>query len=401
MPPELGGWAWMGAPGVSACSLPRMGDRHRLLTDPNDLAEACERLARAGAVAVDTEFKRERTYRPELCVVQLAVPGEHVLIDGIAIRDLEPLRRLFADPAVEKVLHSARQDLEIFWSLWEELPQPLFDTQVAAALLGHGDNLGYGAVVKALLGVELDKAHARTDWTRRPLSPEQLAYAADDVIHLIEVHRLLAKRLEEEGRRSWHAAEAERLRNPALYRSAPEEAWKTVKGHARARGDERRVVRALAAWRERRAEKRDKPRRWILSDEAVLELARLQPEDQRGLERIESLPEGLRRRQGEALLDVLDAALEGPAPPAEPRPRGGRPDPDEQELLDRLSACVREAGERNAVAPSLLAPRADLLAIVREGGDAEVPVLEGWRRELIGEELLRLLSRGGGETPGT
>jgi ribonuclease D len=370
-----------------------MSDRYRLLTDGSELAEACERLARAGAVAVDTEFKRERTYRPELCVVQLAVPGEHVLIDGIALEDLEPLRRLFADPGVEKVLHSARQDLEIFWSLWEELPQPLFDTQVAAALLGHGDNLGYGAIVKALLGIELEKAHARTDWTRRPLSEAQLAYAADDVIHLIEVHGLLAERLDEEGRRDWHRAEAERLRDPALYRAAPELAWKTVKGHARTRGDERRVVRALAAWRERRAEKRDKPRRWILSDEAVLELARHRPEDQRGLDRMDSLPEGLRRRQGGVLLDVIDEALEGPAPPAEPRARGGRPEPDEQELLDKLAAEVREAAEKHGVAPSLLAPRADLLAIVREGAEAGVPVLEGWRRELVGDALLALATR--------
>jgi ribonuclease D len=338
-----------------------MSDRYRLLTDGSELAEACERLARAGAVAVDTEFKRERTYRPELCVVQLAVPGEHVLIDGIALEDLEPLRRLFADPGVEKVLHSARQDLEIFWSLWEELPQPLFDTQVAAALLGHGDNLGYGAIVKALF--------------------------------LIEVHGLLAERLDEEGRRDWHRAEAERLRDPALYRAAPELAWKTVKGHARTRGDERRVVRALAAWRERRAEKRDKPRRWILSDEAVLELARHRPEDQRGLDRMDSLPEGLRRRQGGVLLDVIDEALEGPAPPAEPRARGGRPEPDEQELLDKLAAEVREAAEKHGVAPSLLAPRADLLAIVREGAEAGVPVLEGWRRELVGDALLALATR--------
>lgn len=367
-----------------------MSAPHRLISDASELAAACERFARAGAVAVDTEFRRESTYRPELCVVQLAIPGEHALVDGIAIRDLEPMRRLFADEGVEKVLHSARQDLEIFWSLWGELPQPLFDTQVAAALLGHGDNLGYGAIVKELLDLELDKAHARTDWTRRPLSDAQLAYAADDVIHLIEVHRVLSARLDDEGRRDWHAAEAERLRSPALYESAPDDAWRTVKGHGRTRGDERRVVRALAAWRERRAERSDKPRRWILSDDSVLELARHRPEDQRGLERMDSLPEGLRRRQGQALLEVLAAALDGPAPAEEPRSRGGRPDPAEVELLDKLSALVREVGGKQAVAPALLAPRADLLAIVREGEDADVPVLQGWRRELIGDDLLAL-----------
>jgi len=367
-----------------------MSAPHRLISDAGELAAACERFAQAGAVAVDTEFKRESTYRPELCVVQLAIPGEHVLVDGIALRDLEPMRRLFADESVEIVLHAARQDLEIFWTLWGELPQPLFDTQVAAALLGHGDNLGYGAIVKELLDLQLDKAHARTDWTRRPLSDAQLAYAADDVIHLIEVHRLLSARLDEEGRRDWHAAEAERLRSPLLYESAPEDAWRTVKGHGRTRGDERCVVRALAAWRERRAEERDKPRRWILSDDAVLELAKKQPETLADLDRVESLPDGLRRRQGETLLAILDEALEGPAPPEEPRARGGRLDSAEQELYDKLATRVREVGEKQAVAPSLLAPRADLLAIVREGADADVPVLEGWRRELIGEDLLTL-----------
>ena len=367
-----------------------MSAPHRLLSDADELAAACERLARAGAVAVDTEFRRESTYRPELCVVQLAVSGEHVLVDAIAIRDLEPMRRLFADESVEIVLHSARQDLEIFWSLWGELPQPLFDTQVAAALLGHGDNLGYGAIVKELLDLELDKGQTRTDWTRRPLSAAQLAYAADDVIHLVEVHRVLAARLEEEGRRDWHAAEAERLRSPALYESAPDDAWRTVKGHGRTRGDERRVVRALAAWRERRAEERDRPRRWILSDDAVLELARKQPEDLAGLDRVESLPDGLRRRQGETLLTILDEALDGPAPPAEPRTRGGRLEPGEQELYDKLATLVREVGEGQSVAPALLAPRADLLAIVREGEDADVPVLQGWRRELVGDDLLAL-----------
>ena len=368
-----------------------MSGDHRLLTCERELAEACERLAEGGAVAVDTEFRREKTYRPELCLIQLAGRDEHVLVDAIAIEDLEPVRALFAEPSVEKVLHSARQDLEIFWSLWEELPRPLFDTQVAAALLGHGDNLGYGALVRQLLGVELDKAHARTDWTRRPLRPEQLAYAADDVIHLVDVHDRLEKRLEQEGRADWHRDEAERLLDPGLYRSEPAQAWKTVKGHGRLRGEQRRVLRALAAWREKRAEKVDKPRRWVLGDDAALALARVQPTTLRELDEVRALPDGLRRRQGEVLVELIRRTLDGEGPPAEPAAPRSRLESDEQALVDELLDLVRAAAERHGVAAALLAPRADVTALVLEGDGAEVPVLEGWRRELVGEELLARL----------
>jgi len=362
----------------------------RLIATTEALKDFCRQLAAEEFVTVDTEFMRERTYWPELCVVQLAGDHEVGVIDAEAEAiDLAPLGELLANPAVLKVFHAARQDIEIFVLRFGAVPTPLFDTQIAAMVAGFGDQVGYEALVSGLTGGAIDKAHRFSDWSARPLSPAQIAYAAADVTHLRDVYRRLRARLEEDDRLDWVAEEMAALTDPALYRADPEAAWERL----RPRSSNRRFlgrVRALAAWREREAQRVNIPRQRLVKDEALLEIAASVPTDIESLARIRSVSRGFAEgRTGESLLEALAETIGVPdsaLPPAPPPRDAQRPSPA---LVALLKVLLSAKCEHHHVAPRLIASSDDLerLALM---DDPAIPALHGWRREVFGEDALAL-----------
>ncbi|HEY5790812.1 MAG TPA: ribonuclease D [Gammaproteobacteria bacterium] len=362
---------------------------YEFIDTPAALQRLCAQLRGSPWLALDTEFLRERTYRAQLCLVQVAAPGDVLaLVDTLALESLEPLFERLFDPATVKVLHAARQDLEIFHDLTGRVPEPLFDTQLAATLAGCGDQVGYADLVQRLLGVTLDKSQSRTDWTARPLSPEQLDYAADDVRHLGPLYAQLGERLQRAGRLEWLDQDFTALADPAQYRNDPEQAWQRLRGAGQLRGGQLNALRALAAWREREAQAADKPRRWIVDDAALLALARARPARREQLGRIRGLSEGLVRRHGADLLELIHASRQAAPdtpPPSRPAPLAAA----EEALVDALMALLRLLAERHEVSVATLATRRDLEALVR--GARDVPLLHGWRHGLAGGEVERFL----------
>ncbi|MCU0977314.1 MAG: ribonuclease D [Steroidobacteraceae bacterium] len=362
---------------------------YQLIDRQQLLAPALEVLGGAGSLALDTEFVRERTYFPRLCLVQLADPdARHVLlVDPLRLDDLTPLASLLGDPGRAKLIHAARQDLEALLPLTGAPAAPVFDTQVAAGLLGFPAQVGYGELVRLVLGVELEKGHARTDWATRPLKPAQLAYAADDVRFLGPVATELGSRLEAAGRLGWASEDCAPLTDPATYRCNPEDAWRRFKGLEQLRPEERAVIRDLARWREDRAVRRNLPRGWILPDDAVREIARLRPRNVAALARVGSLPGGAGSRLAEEILEVVATARPDPEwAAAEAQERLA---PEQMDLLRRLQEIQQAAAKDLGVSPEVLATRRDLTALVR--GSRDAAPLSGWRRAAIGDALLAAL----------
>jgi ribonuclease D len=358
-----------------------------LITTPEQLSAAVFRMHGATRLAIDTEFMRERTYYPQLCLLQIATDADCVLVDTLAGLDLRELYDVLAAPERVKVLHAARQDLEVLYLAGGRVPLPVFDTQLAAAMLGLAPQIGYAELVARQLGHSIDKGQTRTDWSRRPLTPEQLAYAADDVHHLLELHTSLAEVLNARGRLHWLAEDAAGLADETLYRTPPAEAWRRLKGIGRLKPAARNVARALARWREERAIAADKPRGWILSDEALLELAASEPRSPEELAAVGGLPPGVVRRRGEELLALIAAAAaSGEEPP--PESPGRRLDGRETALVVRLADEVRAEAGRLGISPEILATRRDVEALVL--GRADPALLQGWRRGAIGERLLAI-----------
>ncbi|MBB5519590.1 ribonuclease D [Amphiplicatus metriothermophilus] len=359
----------------------------QLITDTKTLAETMRAVARRPYAAIDTEFMREKTYWPILCLVQVAAEGVEAVIDPLASGiELDPLLETLQDERVVKVFHAARQDVEIFHHLTDAAPTPLFDTQIAAMACGFGDQIGYEPLMRALLGARIDKGSRFTDWSRRPLSQAQLAYALSDVTYLRDAYPILEKKLAADDRAHWVAEEMAALADPALYRIAPEEAWKRLKLKGVRPADLGPVIK-LAEWREREAQTRDAPRGRILKDEAIFELARLKPKTPAELARARSIPTGFERsRAGQAILDAIaaGAAMDKKALPKIDRAERRAPPPD---VLDLLKVLLKRQCERFHVAPKLVASAADLEAIAL-GEDA--PALHGWRREVFGALALRL-----------
>ncbi|MCS6921449.1 MAG: ribonuclease D [Elioraea sp.] len=363
-----------------------------LIETTDALAALCARLAATEFVTVDTEFMRERTYWPELCVVQIAGPEDVAVIDALAPGlDLAPLYALFDDERVTKVFHAARQDLEIFHLRTGRLPTPLFDTQVAAMVAGFGDQVGYDALIAALTGATIDKAFRFSDWSARPLTPQQIAYAAADVTHLRRAYVKLRARLERNGRLAWVAEEMAALSDPATYRLDPEEAWQRLKP----RSTNRRflaVLRAVAAWREREAQRLNIPRQRVVKDETVLEVAAQAPSDVAGLLRARGFPRSLAEgKSGAALLAAISEAKALPEealPPVEEKRNGARAS---QALVALLKVLLAAKCEEHDVAQRLVASAEDLERLAAED-DPDIPCLSGWRRAVFGEAALALKS---------
>ncbi len=362
---------------------------HLVTTSP-DLAALCERLRGEEFVTVDTEFMRERTYWPELCVVQLGGDHEVAVVDAQAPGlDLAPLGVLLADPAVVKVFHAARQDIEIFLLRFDAVPTPLFDTQVAAMVAGFGDQVSYDQLCRSLAGAQIDKAHRFSDWSARPLSASQVAYAAGDVTHLRAIYRALRARLLADNRLDWVAEEMAVLDQPATYRADPETAWERLKP----RTHNRRflgLLRAVAAWREREAQRVNFPRQRLVKDETLLEVAATAPEDPADLARARGISEGFAKgRSGLGLLAAIAAAraLPDAALPEAPKERSGPA--ASPALVALLKVLLATRSEQHDVAPKLLASGDDLDRLATEA-EPDVPALRGWRREVFGGAALDL-----------
>ncbi len=362
----------------------------RLITDSGALAELCGRLAAEPYVAIDTEFMRERTYWPELCVVQLGGSADVAVVDAQAAGlDLAPLGRLLADEGVVKVFHAARQDVEIFLQLFGAVPKPLFDTQVAAMVAGFGDQVGYDSLVGALTGGQIDKAHRFSDWSARPLSQAQVEYAAADVTWLRVVYERLTERLAREGRLAWVSEEMDVLAEPATYRPDPETMWERL----RPRTTNRRmlgVLRAIAAWREREAQRINIPRQRLLRDESLLEISASAPTTADALGRIRGVTRGFSEgATGQSLIAAIAEAVALPdegLPEARASRDGPRPSPA---LVALLKVLLAEKAEAHDVAPKLLASSEDIDRLATEA-EPDVPAMHGWRHEVFGEDALAL-----------
>jgi ribonuclease D len=359
------------------------------ITTTKELAQACTRLARHPFVTVDTEFLRETTYYPKLCVAQMASPEEAVVVDALA-EDIEltPFFDLMGDGKVLKVFHAARQDVEICWHEAGIIPQPIVDTQVAAMVLGYGDAISYDQLVQRVTGDTLDKSLRFTDWTRRPLSEAQLAYAISDVTHLRDIYLRLSAELEARGRIDWMREEMGVLTSPETYRSEPEHAWERLKTRVR-KPKELAVMMELAAWREREAQERDVPRGRVLKDDVIGEIAVQAPTTLERLKQLRSLPRGFERSKwGEAILAAVRRGL-ARDPKTLPRFERGKTAINGQATVELLKVLLRMTAEQHGVAAKVIATTSDLERIAGDD-DADVPAMHGWRRELFGEKALAL-----------
>jgi len=364
---------------------------HPLVTDTATLEQLCARWATADFVAVDTEFMRESTYYPDLCLVQVACPHEAAAIDPKSPDlNLAPLLKLLVEQPVLKVFHAGGQDLEIIYNLTGKTPHPVFDTQIAAMVCGFGDQVGYEAIVRKLAKAQIDKSSRFTDWSRRPLTEKQLVYALADVTHLRVVYEALKTELDRNGREHWLQEEMNILTNPATYRTEPEDAWKRIKVRLRAK-KQLGVLVEVAAWREREARDKNVPRSRVLKDDALAEIATQMPQTREALNQLRALPKGIASsRIGEAVLKAVAAGL-AVDQKSLPQPDDGRDDMSEaaQAAAEVLKLALKVVCEKEGIAPKLVASSSDIDAVA-ESDAADVHLMKGWRRELFGDLALAI-----------
>jgi ribonuclease D len=354
------------------------------------LDKLCSRIENAAWIAVDTEFLREKTYYPKFCLLQLATPDWVACVDPIAIKDLSKLFAAIYNPNVIKVFHSCRQDLEIFYHLSGDVPSPIFDTQIAAPLLGFNESTGYGMLVSSFLSVNLNKAHTRADWSARPLSQDEIQYAADDVIYLCEIYQKMVSQLTKLGRLDWLKEDFAALENIAQYETPPQDAWLRVKGKSKLTGKQLSIIQAIAKWREETAQKEDRPKNWLLRDELLFDFAKLQPETLENLAKIRGINERVVNYYGKELCALIKAAKNSPPIPLPEHTKSISGKNQQQEaIVDILFALVRIRAEENQLNPTSLATRNDL-EIFLNGEDCLL--LHGWRFSMVGKELQQLLT---------
>jgi ribonuclease D len=363
-----------------------------VITTQSELENVVAAFEKSDFVTVDTEFIRETTFWPILCLIQMAAPGVTALIDPQSPDiDLKPFFRLMANEAVVKVFHAARQDIEIIVHLGDLVPHPVFDTQVAAMVCGFGDSVSYDQLVQRITGARLDKSSRFTDWRHRPLSDKQLDYALADVTHLIDVYQKLSAELEREDRAHWLNEEMEVLTSRQTYDPHPEDSWKRLKMRLR-KPQELAIVQAVAAWREREARERDVPRGRVLKDDAIYEIAQQAPRDATALGRLRTTPKGWERSAtATALLGAVNTALALPKEAMPKLPRTFQPPEGSSAASELLKVLLRIIAEKEGVASKVLASSDDIDRIAAEGEAADVPALQGWRRAVFGEAALKLV----------
>jgi len=365
----------------------------RIIKDSKSLREFCEAASQHSFVCIDTEFMRETTFYSILCLVQMATPDDEAILDPqIDDLDLTPLKNLLLNENVTKVLHAARQDMEIFYKVCDEaVPGPIFDTQIAGMALGLGDSAGYSALVKARLGLNLDKGARFTDWSRRPLTDKQLNYALADVTHLRDLYPGMIDELEEKGRLGWVEQEMQQHSIEALYTFEPEDSWQRLK----LRGTKKPYLAALkaaAAWRERQAIKKDVPRRRILKDDGLYDLAQQRPRSLAALAKLRGIPNGFEKSSAaQSLIDSLSAAIENADDYAPPAPKVQHMPPSLGPRIEMLKTLLRLRTEVEGIATRLVANAKDIERLAAFGDKADIAALKGWRRDIFGQDALDML----------
>lgn len=360
------------------------------------LGEVCTRARVEGRLGLDLEFIRENSYAPRLALVQIAVQDQCVIVDPLEVEDLTPLLELVADPHTLKVLHAAAQDMEVLCWNGAGCPAAIFDTQLAAALVGLGDQLSYGRLVEALLGVALVKGESYSDWLQRPLSPAQLEYALDDVRYLVPLYDLLMERLEALGRATWALEECQKFANPSLYQRNPRTLFRRIRRGKSLSPQSLAILRELAAWRDAEARQRDRPPGSVLHDDILVDLARKAPQSLDDLQRLRGFPAREWERSGPALLAAVAAGL-AVAEEDRPRPEQGRgPTATEELMVKFLDTCLKALCQREKLSSSFIASRMDLETLVRRYRQGRLategsPIMEGWRGDLVGKEILAIL----------
>ena len=350
----------------------------------------CENIKNAPLLILDTEFIREKTYRAKLCLIQIATEDIVACVDPIALNNIEPLMDIINDKSKLKILHAARQDFEIFYDLNNKLPAPLFDSQLAASLLGYGEQVGYGALVSKVLGIQLDKAHTRTDWSKRPLSEDQIHYASDDVYYLRQLYPLLKNKLAEQGRENWLNEEFDALCQPELFITHPEDAWKKVKGINRLKPRQLAAAINIAQWREDMAIKKDRPRRWILADDILLAVAQLLPKNISQLESIVNIKKATIENSGKIILDCVKKTLQLDESELPSTAKPKRLTADQEIIADLLMTQVKLVANEQNISPANIANRKMIEKIIN--GESDVPLLTGWRYKLAGKNIQDLLA---------
>jgi ribonuclease D len=356
----------------------------------DQLAALCQEIQKASWLALDTEFLREKTYYPQFCLLQIATPEWVACVDPLALPDLSTLFAVINNPAITKVFHSCHQDLEIFFQITAKVPGPIFDTQVAAPLLGYQDNPGYAMLVSSLLNVNLNKAHTRADWSKRPLSEAEIQYAADDVIYLCQIYQIMLQKLAVLGRIDWLKDDFRALENPDNYQVSPERAWQKIRGKNKLTGKQLSIVQTLAQWREQIAQAENRPKNWVLRDELIFDMAKLQPETVADLANIRGINERVVHRYGRKLCELITAAKNREPAPLNEKARATKKTQQHEAILDILTALVRIRAEENALNPTILATRKDL-EVLLFNEEEDCPLLHGWRYSMAGKELVGLL----------
>ena len=357
---------------------------------PEQLSDLCHRISQVSWIALDTEFLREKTYYPIFCLLQIATPNWVVCVDPIALKDLSSLFKAINNPEITKVLHSCRQDLEIFYQITDEVTFPIFDTQIAAPLLGLQENPGYAMLVSSFLNINLPKTHTRTDWTIRPLSQDQIQYAADDVIYLCKIYTIMLEKLAQLNRLDWLDNDFESLKDTSLYRVVPENAWLKIKGKNRLTGKQLAIVQQLTQWREKTAQIENRPKNWLIRDDLLLELAKLQPENINALAKIHNMGDRTVNRYGKIICQLITQAKLNPPKVLVDKNKPVKKTQSQEAILDLLTAFVRLRADENAMNPTILASRKELEKLLFN--DDNNAILSGWRYSMVGKELENLLA---------
>jgi len=359
------------------------------INDEKSLATFCDEIRDENVLALDTEFIREKSYYPQLCLLQIAAGNQLACIDPLAIASLDPLLELIYDTSKVKLFHAARQDLEIFFQLKNSIPTPVFDTQIAATLLGFNDQCGYAALIGKMLDVQLDKDQARTDWSQRPLDNKQIQYAANDVRYLLQVYPLIIDKLSSQNRTEWLNDDFESLTDDSLYRIDPESTWRRVTGHNKLKPRQLAILQKLAAWREQTAIKRDRPRRWIIADDILIGLAQQLPANLLQLEKIRGIKSSTVDKFGDAIIKVIIDSKDIPEDQWPHLAKWQRTTPQQDALVDVCIAYMKQLAFENEISPGILCNRKDMEKLIM--GESELPILQGWRKQLIGQPVLNLL----------
>ena len=357
---------------------------------PEKLQSFANEIASQDWLALDTEFLRERTYRPELCLLQIATPEVVACIDPLALESIDPVLDVIYKPDIIKILHAASQDLEIFYWLRREVPTNLFDTQIAAPLLGYQEQIGYGNLVGEVLGVSLSKSHSRADWTRRPLPKQQVQYAADDVIYLARMYPIMRDKLKQLDRLQWLDGEWQNLTNPDLYEKPADEVWKRLRGIDKLKGGRLSVAQHLAQWRELTARERNLPRNWLLKDDVLTDLSKQMPLTTGELKHIRGLSDGMVKSHGNSIVKTINQGKDKPPIPPDDGNRKVKLSPDQDAALDLLTAVAKIHARGLEINPTILAPRKSIEDLIK--GNNDTAVMRGWRGQLIGPALQAVLA---------